>query len=72
MIATLLARKNHIVHVHDPLASLPTQLLMERGMLQIKELVNLDYYEFIVLAVDWPEYESIKSNIRSERLIQIF
>ncbi len=72
MIATLLARMNHIVHVHDPLATLPTQFLMETGMLQVKVLGDLGDYEFIVLAVDWPEYEFIKSTIRDERLLQIF
>jgi UDPglucose 6-dehydrogenase len=72
MIATLLASKSHIVHVHDPLAVLSSQLLSETGLLQVDKIDVTDTYQYVVLAVDWPEYEFIKSTVEGERLLQIF
>jgi UDPglucose 6-dehydrogenase len=72
MIATLLARKNHTVHVHDPLAKLPTQLLTETGLIQIGDLELICSYDFVIIAVNWPEYESIKLSVKADRLITIF
>ena len=72
MIAILLARKNHKVHVHDPLAKLPAELLIETGFLQIRELKEISSYDSVIIAVDWPEYESIKLSVEADRLITIF
>ena len=72
MIATLLASKSHKVDVHDPLAILSANLLLESGLTQTKSLHNLEAYDFIVLAVDWPEYEFVKSRVNDDRLIVIY
>jgi len=72
MIATLLASKSHIVHVHDPLAILSAELLSETGLTQVDRIDVLDSYEYVVLAVDWPEYELVKTTVEDKRLIQIF
>jgi UDPglucose 6-dehydrogenase len=72
MIAILLASKNHTVHVHDPLAKISSEIQLETGKFQTSELKNLDWYDFIVVAVNWPEYEFTKSEVESDRLLQIF
>lgn len=70
-IAALLSEKGNLVHVHDPLATLPAELLNDGGLRQIPQLLELQTYDYIVLAVDWPDYELVKSTVESNRLIRI-
>jgi UDPglucose 6-dehydrogenase len=62
IIANNLASRGYKIFVHDPLAFEYSSVDLNNGIERLTDLTNLDDFDLIVVAVDWPEYKQLKAN----------
>ena len=62
IIANNLESRGYKIFVHDPLAFEYGSVELNNGIERLTDLTNLEDFDLIVVAVDWPEYKQFKAN----------
>ena len=70
-VANLLADRGVSVKVHDPLAMDQARHVLDSRIKFVKDLSEINHEDYLVLAVNWPDYQNLILKHNKERLFLI-